>query len=130
MSNSELRSTQQARGDDISERLLAFGVRIFKLVKALPRDSHSRHVGAQLFRAATSMGANYEEARGAESHDDFVHKIGVVWKETKESHFWLRFVHRAELVALERVTALLQETEELSKIFASSIRTARKRNRT
>jgi four helix bundle protein len=127
MGNSELRMARQARGDDLSDRLLAFAVRIFKLIKALPKDSYSRHVGLQLFKASTSTGANCEEARGAGSRDDFVHKMGVVWKEVKESRFWLRFVYRAELVAPERVEPLLKEAEELCKIFGSSIKTARTR---
>ncbi len=124
MANSELRT---APGDDLSERMLVFATRVFRLTKALRKDVHSRHVGQQLFRASTSAGANYEEARGAESRDDFVHKMGVVWKEVKEARFWLRFIHRAELVAPERVEPLLKEAEELSKIFGSSIKTARVR---
>jgi four helix bundle protein len=102
---------------------------VFKLVKALPKDPYSRHVGFQLFKASTSAGANYEEARGGESLDDFVHKMGVVWKELKESRFWLRFIHETEMVKPHLVKPLSQESEELCKIFASSIRTARKRSR-
>ncbi len=129
MANSELRTERKARGDDLSERVLTFVVRIFKLAKALPADPFSRHVAVQLFRAASSTGANYEEARGAESRDDFVHKVGVAWKELKESWFWLRFIHRAELIGPERVEPLLKEAEELCRIFGSSVRTARERGK-
>jgi four helix bundle protein len=55
------------KGDNISERLLDFAVGILQLVQALPKTAAGRHVGSQLFRSSTSAGANYEEARGAES---------------------------------------------------------------
>ena len=127
MANGELPTARKPRGEDLSERLFTFAERVFKLVKALPKDAYSRHVGFQLFKSSTSAGANYEEARGGESLDDFVHKLGVVWKELKESRFWLRFVRKAELLAPHLVEPLEKESVELCKIFASSIRTAKKR---
>jgi four helix bundle protein len=129
MANGELPTARRPRGDDLSERLFTFAERVFKLVKALPKDAYSRHIGFQLFKASTSAGANCEEARGGESLDDFVHKLGVVWKELKESRFWLRFIRRTELLAPHRVVPLEKESDELCRIFGSSIRTARKRCR-
>ena len=115
-------------GDDLYERMMNFCVRVYKLVRALPKDSYSRHVGLQLFRCATSSGANYGEARGAESDDDFVHKLSVVFKESKESQFWLTFIGRAEMLKPHLVGPLRQEAEELCRIFATSVRTAKKRS--
>jgi len=86
------------KGDDIADRLLDFAVRVIKLIQALPKSVVGRHVGGQLVRSGTSSGSNYEEARGAESRADFIHKLAVSWKETRESWFWLRVIHRAELV--------------------------------
>src|SRR5262245_16002781 len=118
---------REMKGDDLSERLLKFAVRVLRLVQALPRNASSRHVAGQLLRCGTSAGANYEEARGAESRADFLHKLGVSWKETRESWYWLRVVHRAELIKPKRVESLLQESNELSAILAKSVATARKR---
>ena len=115
------------KGDDIAERLLDFAVRILRLVQALPKSSAGRHVGGQLVRCGTSAGANYEEARGGESRADFVHKLGVSWKETRESWYWLRMIHRAALVNPKRVESLIQESGELSAILATSLKTARKK---
>jgi len=114
------------KGDDISERLLDFAVRVLRLVSSLPRNVVGRHVAAQLLRCGTSGGANYEEGRGAESRADFVHKLGVCWKETRESGYWLRLIHRSSLVKPPRVEDLIQEAGELSAILATSIKTARK----
>ena len=58
--------------------LLNFGAVIIKIVKLLGADQINRHVGLQLFRSATSVGANYEEARGAESRQDFAHNTKVI----------------------------------------------------
>src|SRR3954447_14764345 len=78
------------KGDDISDRLIDLAVRVIRLAEALPATKVGGHVGRQLFRAATSAGANFEEARGAESRADSVHKVGVGWKECRESVFWLK----------------------------------------
>ena len=90
------------KGDDISDRLIDLAVRVIRLVEALPATKVGGHVGHQLFRAATSAGANFEEARGAESRADFVHKVGLAWKECRESVYWLKLVHRAGLVKPSR----------------------------
>jgi four helix bundle protein len=114
------------KGDDISDRLLGFAVRIIKLVLALPKNTVGRHVGGQLVRSGTSAGANYEEARGAESRADFMHKLGVAWKETREACFWLRVIHEAQLLKPTRLEGLLREGGELSAILGSSLSTAKK----
>ena len=113
------------KGDDISERLLDFGVRIIRLSNALPKSLAGKHVNGQLLRCGTSAGANYEEARGAESRNDFVHKLSVSWKETRESCYWLRLIHRAELIKPVLVSKLIAEADELSKILAASLRTTK-----
>jgi four helix bundle protein len=69
-------------GDDILERLLAFAVRIGKMVDALPETRMGRHIAGQLIRCGTSPAPNYAEACGAESKRDLVHKVGVCLKRT------------------------------------------------
>jgi len=109
---------------DLEERLLDYAVRIIRLVDALPRTPAGRHVAGELLRCGTSPLANHGEVQGAESRKDFVHKLRVCLKELRESRRWLRLVHRVPLIAPAKVEPLLQETEELIKIFVSSIRTA------
>ncbi|MCK4352402.1 four helix bundle protein [candidate division WOR-3 bacterium] len=119
-------SKKKISGNDLAERLLDFAVRVIKLVNTLPKTAVGKHVGGQLMRAGTSAGSNYEEACGAESRPDFVHKLGIALKELKESRFWLRVIHRVELIAPQRVESLLQECEELCAIIAKSILTAKR----
>ena len=61
------------KGDDIANRLLDFGAQILRLASKLPADQASRHIARQLVRTGTAGGANYEEARAAESRANFVH---------------------------------------------------------
>lgn len=114
------------KGDDISDRLLDMAARIMRLVQALPKSIGGRHVAAQVLRSGTSAGANYEEARGAESRADFIHNLGVCWKETRETFYWLKLIYRSQMIKPGLVENLLQESEALSKIIARSIATARK----
>ena len=65
------------KGDDIANRLLEFSAQVLRVVSELPNDAAAKHVARQLTRAGTSGGANYEEARGAESRADFAHKVLV-----------------------------------------------------
>ena len=65
----------------LAERLLQYGVRIIKRVEALPKSLVGRRIGDQLLRSGMSVGAHYEEAQGAESKEDFVHKLQIALKE-------------------------------------------------
>ena len=80
-------------------------------------------------RAATSSGANYQEACAAESKADFVHKMQIVLKELRESHYWLRLVERVGTFPDASTPSLLKESDELIKLFARSIITAKGRVR-
>ncbi len=111
--------------EELSGRLLEFAVRTLDLVEAMPHKKTATHCANQLLRAGTSPGANYEEARGAESREDFLHKCGIALKELRESRYWLCIVMRKEFVRAERLTALVTEADELVRIFAKTISTAK-----
>ena len=115
----------QKHGDDLAERLLNFAVRIINLAALLPKTPAGKHIGGQLLRAGTSPGSNYEESRGAESRADFIHKLGIVLKELKESRYWLRLICRARIIDPKRLEDLLNENQELIAIIAKSIVTAK-----
>ena len=124
------RSNVQADGAaakfDLEDRLLEFTARLLKLVDALPTSRAGNHIAGQLLRCGTSPFANHGEVQAAESRKDFIHKLGVCFKELKEIKRWLRLIARVELIPAKRVRLLLQETEELLRIFSASIRTAEK----
>lgn len=115
---------------DLEERLLEFSVRIIRVTESMKRSRAANHIADQLLRSGTSPYGNHGEAEGAESRDDFIHKLKVCYKELRESRRWLRLVQRAELIAKPALLAsLISEADELVRIFASSIRTALKNRR-
>ena len=74
---------------------------------------------------------NHGEAQAAESRADFIHKLKLCLKELRESRRWLRLAQRVPLVkTVSKVEPLLNETEDLIRIFAKSIRTAQERGLT
>jgi four helix bundle protein len=114
--------------EPIGDRLLRFCVGIINLVEKLPNTQIGQHIRLQLFRASSSAGANYEEACAGESRADFVHKMQVVLKESRESRFWLKLICAAELIKGPEPQELLSEAHELCLILGQSVVTA-KRNR-
>lgn len=113
----------------ISERLLDYGVRIIRIVIKLNKTQVGRHIGNQLLKAGTSAGANYEEACGAESRADFIHKLKIALKEIRESAYWLKLIQKANLMKDEFIEELIQETQALTNIIAKSIITDKSKQR-
>lgn len=110
---------------DLEDRLLEFSTRIIRVTESMFTTKAANHISDQLLRSGTSPYGNHGEAEGAESRDDFVHKLGVCYKELRETRRWLRLVARVPLIAKpELLGDLLAESEELILIFAASIRTA------
>ena len=113
--------------DGMSDRFMRFAVNLINLEKQICKTYAGRHIYGQLFRSGTSAGANYEEARAGESTADFIHKMQIVLKELRESHFWIRLIYAAKLVPPEDETLILilRESKELANITAKSVVTAK-----
>ncbi len=119
------------RSFDLEERLLEYAAEIIRLTEGMRRTQAGIHVAAQLLRSGTSALPNHGEAQAAESPADFVHKLSICLKELRETRRWLRLAQRVPLVRPPgSVEPLLKETEELIRIFYSSISTAKKRTLT
>lgn len=110
---------------DIQERTFEFAVRVVKLVNRLPRTVAGVEIGRQIVRAATSVGSNVEEADAAESKRDFIHKMSIAHKETRETRYWLRVIGAA-LLDDEEIRALIQESDELVRILYTIVENARR----
>jgi four helix bundle protein len=105
------------KGDDIAKRLLCVAVEVVGLLRGFEKGVVGNHVGRQLIRAATGGGANDEEARGAESRADFVHKASIACKELRETLYWLKVVNQSGLNAHPNLPALIREADELVAIL-------------
>ena len=118
-----------AKGDDIQNRLVQMAVGILDLCDELPSTNAGKHISGQLLRSGTSPAPNYAEARGAESGNDFIHKLGIVLKELNETETRLEIIQKRRMLPEERFAHVLQECSELCKIIAVSRRTAREKRR-
>lgn len=113
---------------DLEDRLVEHASIMIELTEALPNSRAGNHIAGQLLRSGTSAAPNYGEAQAAESRKDFIHKMGICLKELRESRIWLRIIDRRSMVKRALWNPAMVETEELIRIFKSSIATA-KRNR-
>jgi four helix bundle protein len=118
-----------AKGDNLEERLVQFAVRIVKSCDKLPRTQAGNHIASQPLRCGTSPAANYAEARGAESHEDFVHKLKVALKELNESRAWLKIITQIAMLPVDKMAAINQEADELCRIVNASVKTAKANHR-
>ena len=113
---------------DLEERLLEYSIEIIRIVEQLPNSRAGNHIAGQLLRSGTSPYPNHGEAQAAESQKDFIHKLRISLKELRETQRWLRLIQRIPLIEKPEVLKdLLVETEELIKIFVTSIKTANKK---
>ncbi len=110
---------------DIQKRTFDFGVQVIKLVDRMPRTLSSETIAKQLIRSGTSVGSNMQEADGAESKKDFIHKVSIAYKEARESRHWLATIHAAVLEGDQKVFTLWQESDELVRILFTILKNAR-----
>jgi len=115
----------EEKSKEISERLLDYGIEIIRLTIGLNKTMIGRHIAKQLLRSGTSAGANYEEACGAESRADFIHKLQIVLKELRESLYWLRLIQKSQILKNKNLDEVIDETKQLSNIIAKSVITAK-----
>lgn len=118
---------EQSKQPDIVGRTFRFGQRVNELCRYLESDLKvEQDLARQLLRSARSVGAMMEEAQGAESRKDFIHKVSVGYKEARESHFWLRQLVAAEVIPLKRLESLVDEARQLKFILSAIIKSAKR----
>jgi len=116
------------RLDDIrklQDRTKRFAVAVIRFYAELPQNEPARVIGRQLLRSSTSVAANYRAARRTRSAVDFVSRISVVVEEADETLFWLELLVAASIVKAEAMQALRDESDELVRIFSTSLTTAK-----
>ncbi|PYU91085.1 MAG: four helix bundle protein [Acidobacteria bacterium] len=108
---------------DIRKRSFQYALRAIRLYQFLQKgkDGAGWILGKQYLRAATSIGANIEEAQSGETKADFIHKYGIAQKEAKESYYWLRLMAESEVVPAKRLSPLMRETEEVYAVITAII---------
>lgn len=113
----------------LEERTVNFGIMIIRFAKSIKLTFYNNNILSQLLKSGTSVGANYQEANGAESKKDFIHKIAICKKELKETEYWLKMLFEASPESSEPETAVINETRELILIFAKIYSTSKLRTK-
>ncbi|HEX5103475.1 MAG TPA: four helix bundle protein [Pirellulaceae bacterium] len=110
------------------DRTKSVGLRIIRLVEALPPAKGARVIGDQLLRSGTSIGANYRASCRAISVPDILSMLGDVEEETGESMYWIEMLGDAGIVPQRRLASLHRELGEILAMIVASIKTLRRRN--
>ena len=107
------------------EKSIDFGARIVKLHRYLVKTQHESVLSKQILRSGTSIGANINEAQYGNSKADFIVKLHIALKETAETEYWLRVLHKSDYLDEKMADSLLCDCIEIKRILIASINTAK-----
>ena len=113
-------------GNIILKKSFNFAVRIIKIYKYLSKEKSEYVLSKQILRCGTSIGANVEEAMGGVSKSDFIHKLSISYKESRETEYWLRLFEKTDMIDKKMFDSLYADNKEILKILYSIIKTSKK----
>ena len=105
----------------------AFALRIVKMYRYLCKEENEFVLSRQVVRSGTSIGANVEEAVGAQSTKDFLSKMSIAYKEARETHYWLRLLRDSAILDAQSADSVIEDCEELLKLSGSIIRSTKQK---
>ncbi|MCX7610124.1 MAG: four helix bundle protein [Ignavibacterium sp.] len=110
----------------IVEKSFHFAVRIVKFYRIKVKDNYDvNSLLKQLLRAGTSFGANVSEAQSAFTKKDFINKLGISLKESKETEYWLKLLKESEIISEKEFLSLFNNCEEIIKLLKSIIKSSK-----
>ena len=95
----------------------ALALDIIKAGKKLMYDQKEYVLSKQVLRSGTSVGANVEEAVGGFTKKDFRAKMGIAYREARETSYWLRLLRDSDYMPEEDFVVLHSKCDEVSKIL-------------
>ena len=101
----------------IQQKTFAFAIKIINLCKYLCDEKRELVLSKKLLKSVTSIGANVEEAIGSQSDNDFLSKMSIAYKESRETLYWLKLLFETKYLDKEQFEDLHNEAEELCKII-------------
>ncbi len=116
-----------AKKSVLKDKSYLFAIRIVNLTKFLQGEKSEYNISKQIIRCGTSIGANIEEASGAQSDKDFIAKMHISLKEAKETHYWLRLLRDTDYLTPEQAESMLKDTDEIITLLTRSLKTIKSR---
>ena len=110
----------------IQAKSYAFAIRIVRLYQFLGENKKEFVLSKQLLRSGTSIGANVEEAIGAQSKPDFLSKMSITYKEALETAYWLRLLKDTQYLTQSEFESVHADADELCRIIASIQKSTKK----
>jgi four helix bundle protein len=108
----------------LRDKSFQFALEIIELNRALVKE-HEYVISKQLMRSGTAVGAIVEEAIGAESRKDFLHKMSIAHKEAREVHYWLRLLDASILLPDVDLAGITHRANELVRLLTAITRTVK-----
>lgn len=112
---------------DLHIRTKTYALRIIRLYCSLPKSTEAQVIGKQFLRSGTSVGAHYAEASRSRSDAELISKLQVGLQELEETRYWIELLIEASIVKEERLSGLLEETNELTSIFVTIVKKVKAR---
>ncbi len=112
-------NNQNSSKFNLENRTLQFAKQIIVLCKLLPNNTVNFKLVDQLIRSSGSIGANYREANDSLGKKDFIHRLRIARKESKETIFWLELIKEAN--SKIEIDLLIDECNQLRNILSAII---------
>lgn len=116
------------RENIILDKTYNYAIRIVKLYQYLCKEKKEFELSRQILRSGTSIGANVEESVGGLSRKDFLAKLGVSYREARETRFWLRLLRDTDYISTEQSDSMLEDLEEIIRIITAIQKTTKNKD--
>lgn len=110
----------------IGEKSYEFAIRVVNFYKYLGNEKKEFILSKQVLRSGTSIGANVQEGLGAFSRKEFIHKMQLSYKESRETIYWIKLLRDTKYITKKQAEDLLDDATEISKILTSILKTTKK----
>lgn len=113
---------------DLETRTLEFAKNVVRLCLKLNSNIVNHKLIDQLVRSSGSVGANYREANDSLGKKDFINRLRISRKETKETIFWLELVLEANPEKTKEIAVLIDESTQIRNILSAIITKVNNKN--
>lgn len=103
-----------------------FAMDIVKICKRL-KELQEYDFKSQLFRSGTSIGANIAEAETSFSKREFIYKLSISARETRETKYWLSLIRDCKIIDESTINVYIEKVDSINKVLSSIIITTKKR---